>query len=78
MRAVLTTSLLATTLVQRDRIRSFEVRPMSPVGAGWEARESADKSVTMRRYTDWHRVERVLLSFSRTIDELRGQGWQEA
>jgi hypothetical protein len=74
----LTTALLATTLVQGDRIRSFAVRPMSPVGAGWEVRESADESVTMRRfYTDWHRVERTLRSFSRTIDELRSQGWQE-
>jgi hypothetical protein len=77
MGAGMTTCFFATTLIQGDRTRSFEVRRASQ--ADWEASESADKAVTVRRlYTDWHRVERALLSFSRTIEELRRQGWREA
>ena len=71
------TPLLATTLVQGDRIRSFEVRPVFRAGTGWEASEGIDTSVTVRLYTDWHRVEQVLLNFSRKIEELRGQGWRD-
>lgn len=62
------------TLVRATHIRSFEVAPLPNVG--WEASKRADERVIQsRRYSDWHRVERVVSLFTREISELRRQGW---
>jgi len=76
-RSRMKTHLLAKTLVRADRVRSYEVRPVSPVG--WEASQSEDQRIVeTKRYDDWHRVERMLSRFTREIAELRQQGWQDA
>ena len=74
------THLLATTLVRGDHVRSFEVRPArADEWFGWEASEHQDERlVQQQRYSDWHRVERILNRFTRQISELRQQGWLEA
>ncbi len=73
----MSTHLLAKKLVRAGRVRSYEVRPVSPIG--WEASQSEDQHVVEKiRYDDWHRVERTLARFMREIAELREQGWQEA
>jgi hypothetical protein len=65
------------TLVRAAHIRSFEVAPLPTVG--WEASKRADAHVIQsRRYSDWHRVERVVNLFTREISELRRQGWVDA
>ena len=44
---------------------------------GWEVREEQDSRVVRRvRYTDWHRVERALLSISARVTELEEGGWR--
>jgi hypothetical protein len=43
---------------------------------GWEVREERDSQVTRRVcYTDWHRVERALTTFSLRVTELEARGW---
>jgi len=45
---------------------------------GWEVREERDTEVTRRVcYTDWHRVERAITSFSLRVMELEARGWSE-
>ena len=70
------TTLLETTLVRADHVRSFRVHT-SPA-AGWETAEHEDQRVVQQHYTDWHRVEQTLDRFARDIAELREQGWREA
>jgi hypothetical protein len=71
----MTPTLLATTLVRADHIRSFHVHP---IPAGWEAFKREDHRVVhQQRYTDWHRVERTLTRFRREIAALIEQGWRE-
>jgi len=71
-----TATVLATTLVRGDHVRSFHVRP-APL-AGWEAFEREDRRVVRhQRYTDWHRVERTLTYFRSRIAVLLQQGWCE-
>lgn len=43
---------------------------------GWEVRFVEDDTLRRQdRYQDWHRVERVLASFEREVDELTARGW---
>ncbi len=68
--------LFTKTLVRARQVRTFEVAALPHVG--WEASERAGVEVIeQRRYSDWHRVERVLSRFTQQIDELRQQGWVE-
>jgi hypothetical protein len=77
MEGPLITPLLATTLVRGKHVRSFHVH--SSGQTGWEASEDDDQQIVRQgRYTDWHRVERVLSLFAREIEELREQGWRQA
>jgi len=70
------TSLFAATLVRSDQRRSFQIR--SAALAGWEASECEGlRVVRQQRFTDWHRVERTLVRFSREIAELKEEGWRE-
>jgi hypothetical protein len=73
---LMSTSLLAATLLYADGVRSYEVRRASD---GWESTERQDQGLVRRRhYSDWHRVERTLKRFSNQIAELRAQGWRVA
>ena len=64
------------TLVRAFHVRSFEVTVDAV--AGWEIFEREDERVVCRqRYTDWHRVERVVQRLSRVIADLQREGWQE-
>lgn len=73
----MTAPVFIKTLVREHHVRSFQVQPVPAVG--WEASEREDHRVVQRRhFTDWHRVERILLRFTHQVAELRSQGWQEA
>jgi hypothetical protein len=70
-------SVFAKTLVKAREVRSFEVAAAPNVG--WQVSERADQYVIrQQQFSDWHRVERVLLRFTREISELRRQGWIDA
>jgi hypothetical protein len=67
--------LLDTTLIHANHVRSFQVRTTAPTG--WLATEEADaKLVEQHQLEDWHRVERMLDLYSRTIGELLAEGWR--
>lgn len=56
--------------------RSFIVHPLH--AAGWEVRVQEDGTVLRRtHYSDWHRVERALMTLEREMGELMSRGWQE-
>jgi hypothetical protein len=45
--------------------------------AGWEVREEQDEKVVRKiQYTDWHRVERAMLTFTAQIGQLEANGWR--
>lgn len=47
--------------------------------SGWEIRREVGNRVIARtRYTDWHKVERARLLFSREAADLADTGWTEA
>ncbi|HEX7140360.1 MAG TPA: hypothetical protein VF219_21090 [Vicinamibacterales bacterium] len=69
-------SVFAKTLVRAREIRSFEVAASPNVG--WRVKERTDKEIREHEFSDWHRVERTLLRFTREISELRRQGWVDA
>ena len=71
------TVLFAKRLVRAGEERRFEVHYQP--GGGWETTEGTGRAnAHAARYTDWHRVERVLRRFSHEIAELHRQGWREA
>jgi len=70
------TTLLKTTLVRADHVRSFRIHTAR--AAGWETVEQEDQRVLEQHFTDWHRVEQTLGRFARDIARLRGQGWRDA
>jgi hypothetical protein len=75
--AIMTSTLLITTLVSADHRRSFQI--LAAPSAGWEAIEEKDQHVVQRRhYQDWHRVERALARFAHEVDEPRKEGSREA
>lgn len=72
----MTEPLLEETLVRAGRMRSFHIDAAPAVG--WEASERVNERIVQKqRYTEWHRVERTLSRFKRTIQALRDQGWLE-
>jgi hypothetical protein len=47
--------------------------------AGWEVREEQGTAVVKRTlYTDWHRVERARMNFTRMAMTLELAGWTES
>lgn len=68
--------VFAKTLVRAREIKSFEVVPAPSVG--WEVSVRSDQDLVQHKYSDWHRVERALMRFTREISELRSQGWVDA
>jgi hypothetical protein len=69
-------SVFAKTLVRAREIRSFEVAAAPSVG--WQVKERSDQEIREQLFSDWHRVERTLVRFSREISELKRQGWVDA
>jgi hypothetical protein len=68
--------VFAKTLVRAREVRSFEVAAAPSVG--WQVKERTDQEIREQQLSDWHRVERALLRFTREISELRRQGWVDA
>jgi len=45
---------------------------------GWDVKEERGTQVIWSiHYTDWHRVERARMNFTREVLELRQAGWRE-
>lgn len=64
------------TLVRAGHVRAFNI---SFVPGGWEVSEQDEEKGTLRhRHTDWHRVEREVMRFTRQVEELREEGWTES
>jgi len=69
-------SVFRKTLVRSFHVRYFEIDALPP--SGWIASEREDERVVHeRRYTDWHRVERAAMRFTREVADLQRQGWLE-
>jgi len=59
-----------------DETRRFSITNAGD--EGWEVREEQDSLVVRSiRYTDWHRVERARMNFTRTAETLEMSGWVE-
>jgi hypothetical protein len=59
-----------------DQTRRFTITNAG--SAGWEVRAEEDSRVIWSvRYTDWHRVERARMEFSRQAATLEHSGWIE-
>ena len=69
-------AVFAKTLVRDREVRSFEVAAAPSVG--WQVKERTDQDTREQLFSDWHRVERTLLRFTREISELKRQGWIDA
>lgn len=68
--------MYARTLAKANHIRRFTIR-QAPTH-GWEVREERDSEVVRAAcYTDWHRVERALMAFTREAERLASAGWLE-
>ncbi len=68
--------MFARELRKDDHTRRFLIEEKGT--GGWEIRVEEDDAVLRRIcYTDWHRVERAMLGFSRQIDALEETGWRE-
>jgi hypothetical protein len=67
--------MFAKELQYEGHTRRFSISEIGP--AGWEVREEQDNRVVKRvRYTDWHRVERAITTFTLQIDDLEARGWR--
>ena len=55
------------------RTRRFEVREQAGV---WEVSTEEDSRVVRKvQYSDWHRVERAMMSIRLEVSALEQQGW---
>jgi hypothetical protein len=69
--------MFAKQLVQAGHTRRFTISEAGDLG--WDVREEQDSRVVRHvRYTDWHRVERALISFRHRVSELERAGWRPA
>ena len=69
--------MYARVFRKADETRCFTITEAGR--AGWEVREEQDsRIVSCVRYTDWHRVERARMNFSRAAESLESSGWTEA
>ncbi len=67
--------MFAMTLSLADRVRRYSICSMGSLG--WEIRLEEDAQLRrLTHYTDWHRVERALVLFSREASALQASGWQ--
>jgi hypothetical protein len=68
--------MFAKELTQAGHTRRFVVSEAGVLG--WEVRVEQDSRVVRQIcYTDWHRVERALMTLSEQISELERDGWQQ-
>ena len=68
--------MFARELRKDDHVKRFLIQEMGH--DGWEIREEQDDQVLRRVcYTDWHRVERAMLGFTRRIGALEQTGWRD-
>jgi hypothetical protein len=69
--------MYSRTFRKADRIRRFSIT--NTPASGWVVAEEADsRTVSRVCYTDWHRVERALVRFSKAAEWLEAEGWIEA
>jgi len=67
--------MFAMTLSLADRVRHYSICSMGSMG--WEIRLEEDSQLRrLTHYTDWHRVERALVLFSREASALQASGWR--
>jgi hypothetical protein len=63
-------------LTQAGHTRRFTVSEAGILG--WEVKVEQDSRVVKRVcYTDWHRVERALMSLAHQVIKLEEEGWRE-
>jgi hypothetical protein len=63
-------------LTHGGHTKRFSVTEAGP--EGWDVRVEQDSRVVReKRYTDWHRVERAMLSMDRQVSQLEESGWQK-
>jgi hypothetical protein len=66
--------IFAKTLAHEGHVRSFRIQPEPAIG--WVASERNDsREVMHREYSDWHRVERLVMRFAGEVHELEANGW---
>ena len=69
--------MYARLLRKADQTRRFTITDTGL--SGWEVREEANSHVVKHvLYTDWHRVERAMMSFASRAMGLLDAGWDEA
>lgn len=69
--------MYARVFRRADQTRRFTISEAT--AAGWEVREEQDSRVVWSaRYTDWHRVERARMQFTRAAESLALAGWNES
>jgi hypothetical protein len=66
--------MFAVSLRHDDRVKRFSISQAEP--SGWEVRFEEDRTVSVRHYHDWHRVERSLNDFQRQVMDLTERGWE--
>ena len=63
-------------LTQAGHTRRFTVTEAGLLG--WEVKVEQDSRVVRQVcYTDWHRVERALMSLTHQVLKLEQEGWRE-
>lgn len=63
-------------LTQAGHTRRFTVADAGLLG--WEVKVEQDSRVVRQVcYTDWHRVERALMSLTHQVLKLEQEGWRE-
>ena len=67
--------MFAVSLRHADHVRHYSISALA--GAGWEVRLEEDRTLhRLEHYTDWHRVERMLVLFEREVLALIEEGWE--
>ena len=62
------------TLTNARQTRRFTIQKLAT--AGWQIRVEHDSCVVWTAcYSDWHRVERARMAFSREAAQLEDDGW---
>jgi len=68
--------MYARALEHAGETRRFTIHNAD--AGGWDVKEERDTQVIWSvHYTDWHRVERARMTFTREVQELRQAGWRE-
>ena len=69
--------MYARALEHAGETRRFTISSGVETG-GWDVKEEHDSQIIWSvHYTDWHRVERARMAFTREVQSLRQAGWRE-